>query len=70
MYKESEILYNKESELHTDSKYPLGSYVILTTFGDFKGTHLRILHLGLRLRLESGDAVDIRGRVLPHEIKV
>lgn len=69
VYEGREFLYNCHTGGHTDSQDPPKSYAILAAFGRFKGGHVRIKHLGLRLRLRPGDVVVIRGRVLPHEVE-
>lgn len=67
VYEGREVLWNRGSGLHVDKHDPQRSYAILTAFGDFKGGHIRIPHLGLRVRLQPGDCIAFRGRVLPHE---
>ena len=47
-----EIFYNWNSELYNNSSDPPEGYAILTASGNFKGGHLRIPHLGLRIQLE------------------
>lgn len=69
VYEGREILYNRCSGLHTDSRDPQKGYAILTAFGNFKGGYVRIPHLGLRIRLEPGDAIALRGWVMPHQIE-
>lgn len=69
VYEGREILWNRMSGEHRDSQDPQKSYAILTTFGDFKGGLVYLPYLGVRLRLEPGDALALRGRVLPHTIE-
>jgi len=64
-----EILYNRMSGLHFDSQDPKLAYAVLLTAGNFKGGYVRIPLLKLRIRLEPGDLVLLRGRVLEHEIE-
>ena len=69
IYEGREILYNRTSTLHTDSSDPQNGWAILTAFGTFKGGYVRLPNLGLRIRLEPGDAIALRGRVIPHEVE-
>lgn len=69
LYEGREILFNRLSGLHTDSQDPPLAWAILTAFGKFKGGYVFLPHLGLRIRLEPGDIVLIRGRVIPHLIE-
>ena len=69
IYEDHEILYNRTSTLHTDSSDPQNGWAILTAFGTFKGGYVRLPNLGLRIRLEPGDAIALRGRVIPHEVE-
>lgn len=64
-----EILFNRESGLHFDKQDPKLAYAVLLTAGNFKGGYISIPLLKLRIRLEPGDLVVIRGRVLEHEIE-
>jgi hypothetical protein len=64
-----EFLFNRCIGLHTDKSDPQLGWAILIALGDFKGGHVSIPQVGLRVRLEPGDAVMIRGRVLEHEIE-
>jgi hypothetical protein len=64
-----EFLYNRLSELHTDGLDPQLGWAILIALGDFKGGHVHLPQLGLRVRLQPGDVVLIRGRVVKHEIE-
>jgi hypothetical protein len=69
VYEGREILYNRQSGLHTDSQDPELSWALLSALGEHKGGHLFLPHLGLRVRLEPGDVIMLRGRVIPHEIE-
>lgn len=69
VYEGREILYNRKSGLHTDSQDPHLSWAILVAAGSHSGGHVHLPHLGLRIRLEPGDMIAIRGRVIPHEIE-
>ena len=64
-----EILFNRKSGLHNDQSDPHLAWAILLALGNFKGGYIRVPALGLRARLEPGDAIFIRGRVLKHEIE-
>lgn len=64
-----EVLYNRLSGLHFDRQDPKLAYAVLLMAGSFKGGHIWILLLKLRIRLEPGDMVLIQGRVLGHQIK-
>jgi hypothetical protein len=69
VYEGREILYNRMSGLHTDSQDPHLGWAILAAFGFHKGGHVYLPNLGLRVRLEPGDVVALRGRVVPHQIE-
>lgn len=69
IYEDHEILYNRTSTLHTDSSDPQNGWAILTAFGTFKGGYVRLPNLGLHIRLEPGDAIALRGQVIPHEVE-
>lgn len=46
------FFYNWNSELYNNFSDPPEGFAILTASGNFKGGHLRIPHLGLRIKLE------------------
>ena len=69
LYEGREVLYNRISGLHYDSQDPYLAYAALLTAGHFKGGYIWIPLLKLRIRLEPGDLVLIRGRVLQHQIE-
>ena len=69
VYEGREILYNRQSGLHTDSQDPELSWALLSALGEHKGGHVFLPNLGLRVRLEPGDIIMLRGRVIPHEIE-
>lgn len=69
VYEGREVLYNRKSGLHTDSQDPPLGWALLCALGNFKGGHVHLPNLGLRVRLHPGDVVMIRGRVIPHEIE-
>jgi hypothetical protein len=64
-----EFLFNRKSGLHKDSHDPQLGWAVLFALGNFKGGYVHLPHLGLRVRLEPGDMVLIRGRVVQHEIE-
>lgn len=66
VYEGREVLWNRGSNLHTDSFDPPKAFAVITAFGNFTGGHLYMPNLGLRVRLRPGDAIAIRGRVIPH----
>ena len=47
VYEGHEFLHNCHTGGHTDLQDPPKSYAILTAFGNFRGGHVRIKHLGL-----------------------
>src|SRR5882762_6030811 len=42
---------------------------LLFAFGEHQGGYVFLPHLGLRVRLQPGDVVPLRGRVVPHQIE-
>ena len=66
VYEGREVLWNRGSNLHMDSFDPPKAFAVITAFGNFTGGHLYMLNLSLRVRLRPGDAIAIRGRVIPH----
>lgn len=69
VYEGREILYNRQSGLHTDSQDPPLAWALLFAFGEHQGGYVFLPHLGLRVRLQPGDVVPLRGRVVPHQIE-
>lgn len=63
-----EILFNRQSGLHTNPHDPPRGFAGLLALGDFVGGDLYLPSLRVRLRLEPGDLALIRGRILPHSI--
>ena len=70
VYEGREFLFNCRTGDHVDKQDPEKSYAILAAFGNFQGGHVRVKHLGLRMRFLPGDVIALRGRVLPHEVEV
>lgn len=69
LFEGREIIFNRHSDYyHRDSQDPQLGYVALYAAGDFKGGLLDIPDLKLKVRLEPGDLVLFRGRVLRHKI--
>jgi hypothetical protein len=66
-----ELLFNRKSGPHKDSQDPTGGYAGLYALGNFKGGNLRVnlLKGSIRIRLEPGDFVLLRGRVFEHWVE-
>jgi hypothetical protein len=64
-----EFLFNTKKDVHTDIHDPPLGWAILAALGSFKGGPVRLPDLGYRVRLEPGDMVCIRGKVLRHKIE-
>ena len=69
IYEGRQFLYNCHTAQHTDRQDPPKSYAVLAGFGSFRGGHFRFPTLGLRARMGPGDAIALRGRVVPHEVE-
>lgn len=67
VYDGREILFNKVSELHTDSQDPPYGWAVLTAFGTNTPVTVSIPALNLRMSFKPGDMIALRGRVLQHE---
>lgn len=63
-----EIIFNREIAEHTDSADPQLGWAVLFALGNFQGGDLLVDSLGLRIRLQPGDLIFLRGRVLKHRI--
>jgi hypothetical protein len=63
-----EALFNRESPEHTDSSDPPWSLAVLVALGNFRGGDVNMKQLGLTVRMEPGDVVVLRGRVIKHGI--
>lgn len=68
LFEGREIIFNRMSDFHRDSQDPQLSYVALYAGGDFTGGMLELPDLKLKVRLEPGDMVLFRGRVLLHKV--
>lgn len=63
------IMWNRQTPLHPDRLDPVQSWAVLLVSGEFKGGHLFIPKLRLRLRYLPGDMIFLRGCILPHEVE-
>jgi len=64
------IMYNRKTPSHTDRLDPFRAWATMITFGNFtEGGECYIDRLRLRIRYLPGDAIIIRGRILPHEVE-
>ena len=64
------IMFNRKTPIHTDRLDPLHAWATMITFGRFtEGGDCYIKRLRLRIRYLPGDAILIRGRILPHEVE-
>ena len=62
------ILFNRKTPVHRDGRDPPTGWAVIVAAGQFNGGALHIPALKLRLRLEPGDAVMLKGHVLEHEV--
>lgn len=69
LFEGREVLYNRKSALHVDSLDPQKGWGFFFAAGDFKGGYVNFPTMKLRVRLEPGDGILHRGRVIPHEIE-
>lgn len=64
------IQFNRQTPLHPDRQDPRKSWASMITFGKFTtGGELCVPRLNLEMRYLPRDAVVLRGRLLPHEVK-
>lgn len=64
------IMFNRKTPSHTDRLDPFRAWATMITFGNFtEGGQCYIGRLKLRIRYLPGDAIIIRGRILPHEVE-
>ncbi|KZP27388.1 hypothetical protein FIBSPDRAFT_730851, partial [Athelia psychrophila] len=68
-YEAREILFNIQKEVHVDKQDPPLSWVVDLALGEHKGGHLVLPQLGLRIRLEPGDMIMLRGRMIRHGVE-
>lgn len=69
VYEGREILYNVSVGLHFDRTDPPLSWVVDCALGYHTGGYFVCPQLGLRIRLEPGDIVMIRGRMVQHRVE-
>ena len=70
VYDGREILWNVRSEMHTDQQDPVFGWAILCIFGgDYEGGEIYLPNVGLRMRMQPGDIVFVKGRVIRHLIE-
>jgi len=64
------IMFNRKTPIHTDRLDPHRAWATMITFGNFtEGGECYIKRLRLRIRYLPGDAIIIRGRIVPHEVE-
>jgi hypothetical protein len=67
VYDGLEVLWNVWSQLHCDQQDPIFSWAALCIFGGpFTGGMLYMPNVGLRVRMQPGDIIFIKGRVVRH----
>ena len=67
VYEGMEILWNVMSKLHNDKQDPIFGWAIITILGGpFEGGELYLPNLGLKVRMQPGDVIFVKGRVLRH----
>ncbi|KAF8996587.1 hypothetical protein BDZ89DRAFT_1148944 [Hymenopellis radicata] len=70
LFEGRELLFNRQSDLHTDSRDPPGAFAGLLVAGEpFSGGDIHLPSLRAKFRLWPGDFILIRGRILPHKIE-
>jgi len=70
VYDGREILWNVRSEIHTDRQDPIFGWAILCVFGgNYEGGEIYLPNVGLRMRMQPGDIVFLKGRVVRHLIE-
>lgn len=69
VYEGREILANVQMSDHTDRFDPIWGNAIIAGAGEHRDGYLRFPNLGLRVRLNPGDIVMFRGRVLRHSVE-
>lgn len=69
VYEAREILFNIQKEVHVDRQDPPMSWVVDLALGEHQGGHLVLPQLGLRIRLEPGDVIMLRGRMIRHGVE-
>lgn len=69
VYEGREILLNVRSGEHYDRQDPKRSWAGMVALGHHRGGYLVFPELGVRMRLEPGDIVFCRGRMLRHFVE-
>lgn len=69
VYEGRELLFNIKKDVHVDSQDPPLSWVVDLALGEHKGGHLVLPQVGLRIRLEPGDVIMLRGRLIRHGVE-
>lgn len=69
VYEGREILFNIQKEVHIDRQDPPLSWVADLALGRHTGGHLVLPQLGLHIRLEPGDMIMLRGRIIRHGVE-
>jgi hypothetical protein len=69
IYEGRELLLNVQSPEHTDRQDPKCAWALLAALGYHRGGYMILPELGLRIRLEPGDLLGIRGRVFKHFVE-
>lgn len=64
-----ELMYNRQTPLHSDSSDPKKGWAVLVIVGKFKGSALHIPCLNLHTSYTEGTMIMVRGKVLPHEVE-
>jgi hypothetical protein len=68
-YEGRQILFNVRSPEHSDRQDPKRSWALLAGLGYHREGYLVLPELGLRIRLEPGDILAIRGRIFRHYLE-
>jgi hypothetical protein len=69
VYEGHEVLLNVHSGDHYDRQDPKRAWAGMVALGYHRGGYLVLPQLGVRIRLEPGDIVFIRGRMLRHFVE-
>ena len=67
VYKSMKILWNVMSKLYNNKQDPIFGWAIITILGGpFKEGELYLPNLGLKVHMQLGDVIFVKGRVLRH----
>lgn len=69
LFQGQSVIFNWQTPNHVDCRDPIFAWMLLFNTGLFKGGHLRIHRLGLRMWFGLGACVFLHGALCPHEIK-